>query len=165
MEFTSRRERLLVGLYATAVLLFALLLFLVPIRALGAEIELPVPSVVVYPGQSILDRGITTSRFTVPGAKLAAYVVEEGMLTDKLAKRTLLPNKPILLSDLQSPDVVKAGVPTAIVFRDAGIVITGLGLPLRSAGEGETIRVRNVDSGVTISGVVAADGSIEVSAQ
>ena len=44
----------------------------------------------------------------------------------------------------------------------AGLVITGQGTALRSAGEGEVIRVRNVDSGTIVSGVVASDGSIRI---
>ena len=162
MEWVSKRERFVVRLYTVVIFVIALILMAIPIRALAADIELPVPSVVIYPGQAILDRGVASAKFRIPGAKLAAYVVEEGMLADKLARRTLLPNQPILLSDLKSPDLVKAGVPTTIVYRSGGVVISGLGLPLASAGEGEAIRVRNADSGITISGVVVADGSIEV---
>ena len=87
------------------------------------------------------------------------------MLTDKIAKRTLLPNQPILLSDLKSPDLVRAGVPTPIIYHEPGVTISSLGLPLASAAEGDKIRVRNIDSGITISGTVAADGSIEVLTQ
>lgn len=162
MEWVSKRERLLVSLYALALFVAALVLMAIPVRAFAADIELPVPSAVIYPGQSVLDHGVGSAKFRIPAAKLGAYVVEEAMLADKLARRTLLPNRPILLSDLKSPDLVRAGVPTPIVYRAGGIVISGLGLPLASAGEGEAIRVRNADSGITISGVVAADGSIEV---
>ncbi|MBC8130924.1 MAG: flagellar basal body P-ring formation protein FlgA [Rhizobiaceae bacterium] len=165
MERISKRERALVCLYSLCLLVGSLVLLSIPVRAFAADIELPVPSVVVYPGQNILDRGVSAARFRIPGAKLSAYVIEEGMLSDKVAKRTLLPNKPIMISDLKSPDIVRAGVPTPIVYREAGVVISGLGVPLASAGEGEAIRVRNADSGVTISGVVAADGTIEVRAQ
>ncbi|KQT45185.1 flagellar biosynthesis protein FlgA [Aureimonas sp. Leaf454] len=162
MEWASKWERTVVTLYALGLFVVALVLLAIPVRAFAAEIELPVPSVVIYPGQNILDRGVTSVRFKVPGNKLAAYVVETDMLTDMLAKRTLLPNKPIMLSDLKSPDLVRSGVPTPIVYREPGVFITAVGLPLASAAEGETVRVRNADSGVTISGVVAKDGSIEV---
>jgi flagellar basal body P-ring formation protein FlgA len=165
MEWVSKRERFVVCLYGLGLFVLSLLLLSIPVRAFAAEIELPVPSAVVYPGQSILDRGVSPAKFRIPGAKIASYVVEEDMLTDKIAKRTLLPNQPILLSDLKSPDLVRAGVPTPIVYREGGVYISSLGLPLASAAAGDKIRVRNVDSGITISGVVAADGSIEVLAQ
>ncbi|WP_182084925.1 flagellar basal body P-ring formation chaperone FlgA [Aureimonas sp. ME7] len=131
----------------------------------AADLNLPVPTAVVYPGQSVLDRGVISARFTVPGTQLSAYVVEEGMLKNRLARRTLLPNKPILLSDLKSPDAVTAGVPTTIVYREEGLFITGKGIPLQSVEAGQPVRVRNADSGVTISGVASEDGSIEVSSR
>jgi flagellar basal body P-ring formation protein FlgA len=165
MEFVSKRERLAVALYSGAIFVLALLLLAVPVRAFAADIELPVPTSVIYPGQSVADKGLSQVKFRVPAAKLAAYVVEEGMLADRIARRTLLPNQPILLSDLKSPDLVRAGVPTPIVYREGGVFISGLGTPLASAAEGDRIRVRNADSGITITGVVMADGSIEVGNQ
>ncbi len=131
----------------------------------AADLNLPVPTVVVYPGQSVLERGVISARFTVPGNQLSAYVVEEGMLKDRLARRTLLPNQPILLSDLKSPDTVTVGVPVTIIYREEGLLITGKGVPLQSAQAGQAVRVRNMDSGVTISGVASEDGSIEVSSR
>jgi len=56
-------------------------------------------------------------------------------------------------------------VPTPIIYHEPGVTISSLGLPLASAAEGDKIRVRNIDSGITISGTVAADGSIEVLTQ
>ncbi len=129
----------------------------------AADLNLPVPTVVVYPGQSVLERGVISARFTVPGNQLSAYVIEEGMLKDRLARRTLLPNQPILLSDLKSPDAVTVGVTATLVYREEGLLITGKGVPLQSAQAGQPVRVRNIDSGVTISGIAAQDGTIEVS--
>ncbi|MEF2071721.1 flagellar basal body P-ring formation chaperone FlgA [Consotaella aegiceratis] len=151
--------------YACAVAVLALLLLLVPLRAFAADIDLPVPNAVVYPGQVVLDKVMDHRRFRVPGDRLSAYAIEEEMLEGKIARRTLLPNKPIMLADLTTPDVVKAGVPTTIVYRDGGLMITSLGVPLQSAAEGEVIRVRNADTGVVIVGMAASDGSIEVSAR
>ncbi|RIY01896.1 flagella basal body P-ring formation protein FlgA [Aureimonas flava] len=131
----------------------------------AADLNLPVPTAVVYPGQSVLERGVISARFSVPGNQLSAYVVEEGMLKDRLARRTLLPNQPILLSDLKSPDAVTVGQATTLVYREEGLLITGKGIPLQSAQAGQAVRVRNIDSGVTISGVATEDGSIEVSSR
>ncbi|KTQ95503.1 flagellar basal body P-ring biosynthesis protein FlgA [Aureimonas ureilytica] len=142
-----------------------LLVALSPAPAGAADLNLPVPTAVVYPGQSVLDKGIIPMRFTVPGEQLSSYVVEEGMLKNRLARRTLLPNQPILLSDLKSPDSVTAGVPAKLIYREEGLLITGMGLPLQSGSAGQAIRVRNTDSGVTISGIAMEDGTIEVSSQ
>ncbi|KQT86015.1 flagellar basal body P-ring formation chaperone FlgA [Aurantimonas sp. Leaf443] len=157
------RPKTLARLAAPLLGLAALLQAQAPAGA--AELTLPVPTVVIYPGQSILEKGVSTQRFKLPAEKIAAYVVEDGMLIEKLARRTLLPGQPILLSDLRSPDLVRAGVPTPITYSEPGVLIQGLGIPLASAGEGDMVRVRNSDSGITISGIVAADGSIAVLAQ
>ncbi|SJZ81719.1 flagellar basal body P-ring formation chaperone FlgA [Consotaella salsifontis] len=140
----------------------AAVLLLGAVRACAADIDLPVPNAVVYPGQAVLDKVAGARRFRVPGDRLSSYVVEEEMLEGKIARRTLLPNKPILLADLTTPDVVKAGTPSTIVYRDGGLLITMLGVPLRSAAEGETVRVKNADTGVVVAGRVMADGTIEV---
>lgn len=162
MRKVSRRDSVITALYALGILVVAAVLLSIPIRAFAADLDMPVPTAVVYPGQSVLDIGVVASRFRVSGERLSSYVVEEGMLRDKLARRTLLPGKPILLSDLKSPNLVTAGVAATIVYREPGLFITGVGLPLQSAGEGESIRVRNADSGVTITGIVMANGTIEV---
>lgn len=162
MREGSNRERWLVLFYGAIVFVASLLLLSIPVRAFAADIDLPVPASVVYPGQSVLDRGVVTSRFRVPGETLSSYVVERGMLDGRVAARTLLPGRPIMLADLKSPDVVRAGVPTQIVYREPGLTISGIGTPLMSAGAGQSIRVRNVDSGVTITGIVADDGTIEI---
>jgi len=167
MTRPSRRPRTRTASRAAGLALIALgaLLALTPAPALAADLTLPVPTSVVYPGQNVLDRGVMQMRFTVPGERLSAYVVEDGMLENRIARRTLLPNQPILLTDLKSPDAVTAGVPTTLIYRESGLIITGMGTPLQSAGPGQAVRVRNVDSGVTISGIASEDGTIEVSSK
>ncbi|GGE23750.1 flagella basal body P-ring formation protein FlgA [Aureimonas endophytica] len=165
MEAHSKRRRMPRRSGAVLAILMAFAGPAMPAQPASADIDLPVPAGVVYPGQSVSDKGLSRVRFRVPAAKLSAYVIEEGMLGDRVAKRTLLPNQPILLSDLKSPDIVRAGVNAPIVYREGGVFIAGIGMPLVSAAEGERIRVRNVDSGITINGVVQADGTIEVDSQ
>ncbi|MEF2550876.1 flagellar basal body P-ring formation chaperone FlgA [Aurantimonas sp. A2-1-M11] len=149
-------------LYAAALALAALFILSVPVRALSAELELPVPTTVVYPGQSVTERGLNHKAFFVKDDKISLYAVDDSVLEGRVARRTLLPGKAILLSDLKEPDLVRAGTAVTLVYSDAGLVITGLGTALRSAGEGEVIRVRNVDSGTIVSGVVSPDGSIRI---
>ncbi len=44
-------------------------------------------------------------------------------------------------------------------------MITAAGSPLQDAAVGELIRVRNIDTGVIVSGTVMADGTIHVVAK
>lgn len=162
MSFVATLPRALSSGLSAAAGLAALAALLVPIRGFAAELDLPVPAAVVYPGQSVVDRGISYKAYIVKDEKITLYVIEDDMLAGQVARRTLLPGKPILLSDLKAPDLVRAGAAVTLVFREGGLVITGLGTALRSAAEGEMVRVRNADSGVVVSGIVEPDGSVRI---
>lgn len=154
--------RILLVLYASVVALTAALTLSVPMRALSAELDMPVPTAVVYPGQNVFERGLDRKAYIVKDEKLALYVADEAMLEGRVARRTLLPGRPILLSDLKLADLVSAGAAVTLVYEADGLMITGLGTALQSAPAGKIVRVRNADSGVIVSGVVAPDGSIRI---
>lgn len=130
--------------------------------ACAAELSLPVPAAVIYPGQPIVERGLDHRNFVVKDDKIGLFVITEDMLRGQVARRTLLPGQAIRLSDLKAPDLVRAGTAVTMIYAQDGLVITGTGTALRSAGEGETIRVRNADSGIVVSGIVAPDGSVRI---
>ena len=130
--------------------------------ARGAELSLPVPTAVIYPGQPIIERGLDHRNFIVKDEKIGLFVASEDALQGQVARRTLLPGQAIRLTDLKAPDLVRAGKTVTMIYAQDGLVITGTGTALRSAGEGETIRVRNDDSGIVVSGMVAADGSVRI---
>ncbi|MBB4005035.1 MAG: flagellar basal body P-ring formation chaperone FlgA [Aurantimonas endophytica] len=162
MDITRGPGRILVVLYACAVALAAVFLLSVPVRALSAELDMPVPTAVVYPGQNVFERGLERKAYIVKDEKMALYVADEAMLEGRVARRTLLPGRPILLSDLKLADLVSAGAAVTLVYEADGLTITGLGTALQSAPAGQIVRVRNADSGVIVSGVVAPDGSIRI---
>ncbi|RFC64083.1 flagella basal body P-ring formation protein FlgA [Fulvimarina endophytica] len=128
----------------------------------AAELEMPVPSTTIYAGTDIVSAGLSKRSFIVKDDKVALFVADESELHGLVARRTLLAGKAIRRSDLVLPDAVKAGANVTLVYRTDGLVITGLGLALQSGQEGETIRVRNADSGITVSGRIAPDGSIAI---
>ncbi|TFF22132.1 flagellar basal body P-ring formation protein FlgA [Jiella endophytica] len=131
-----------------------------PSRA--ADLQMPVPVAIVYPGQSIIDRGLSTGEFIVKDDKVGLFVLDEKMLQGMVAKRTLLPGNAIRLTDIAMPDLVKAGSQVTLVYREAGLVITSLGTALRSGAEGDLVKVRNIDSGIVVSGVIDSDGTIRI---
>ena len=130
--------------------------------AASAELQMPVPVALVYPGQSIVERGLSVGDFVVKDDKVALFVLDETMLEGMVAKRTLLPGNAIRLTDIALPDLVKAGAQVTLVYREEGLVITGLGTALRSGSEGQEVTVRNLDSGTIVSGVVDRDGTIRI---
>ncbi|MCE7026702.1 flagellar basal body P-ring formation chaperone FlgA [Jiella avicenniae] len=128
----------------------------------AAELTLPVPSAIVYPGQPIVERGLSTGDFIVKDDKVGLFVLEEKMLEGMVAKRTLLPGNAIRVTDISLPDLVTAGSQVTLVYREQGLFITGLGTALRSGAQGDAVTARNIDSGIVVSGVVEADGTIRI---
>lgn len=126
------------------------------------DIMLAVPNVTIYPGDVIGDAQIVERAFA-PGATGKLPVVEQRTLVvGKVARRTLLPGKPIPLHGLKDPDVVARGGAVLAMFKVGGLIITSTVTPLRSGQVGDVIEARNTDSGQIIRGVVQADGTLRV---
>jgi flagella basal body P-ring formation protein FlgA len=146
---------------------FVLLLLLAltaarPLSAAEANV-LPVPAVTIYPGDVIRDGQLVDREFTANYYAIKTGVVESrASVIGKVTRRTLLPGVPIPLSALADPKAVANGARVRIVFDEGGVVITAYGLALQAGGVGDVISVRNLDSGLTLSGLVQSDGSIRV---
>jgi flagella basal body P-ring formation protein FlgA len=82
--------------------------------------------------------------------------------TGKVAKTTLVPNRPIDMSRLREPWLIEASRPVRIYFRANGVVIGGEAIPLQSAHAGDIIPARNRSTGRVVSGLVMPDGTLEV---
>jgi flagella basal body P-ring formation protein FlgA len=63
---------------------------------------------------------------------------------------------------LRDRQVVQQGKPVRITYSHGPLMIAGMAMPLQSGGIGDTLNLRNVDSGITIKGIVEADGSVRV---
>ncbi|WOJ88640.1 flagellar basal body P-ring formation chaperone FlgA [Methylocapsa polymorpha] len=125
---------------------------------------LPVPTITIYPGDSIKDAWLVDREFSSSfiGAK-GALIDSRATIVGKVARRTLLPGAPIPWNAIMEPKAVANGAKVKMVFEEGGLTITTYGAALQSGSVGEVISVRNLDSGVTISGTVQSDGSIRVS--
>jgi len=137
-------------------------LFAVPAPA--AELRLPVPRVTIYPGDAIGDEQLAERAFI-------AHTVAHGTVYDrrqavigKVARRTLLPGQPIPIAGTRDPFVVAQGNLALVVFEASGLTITTNAVALQNGGVGDTVTLRNVDSGTIIKGTVASDGTIRLSA-
>ncbi len=145
-------------------LLLAALLVLAASLPVAAQMvsTLPVPGVTIYPGDPITEEMLTDRRFRLTRASLEAVVAGRELLVGKVARRTLLPGQPITINAIESPKLVRRGVPVRLVFTEGGLTIITYAEPMQSGSAGEVIRVRNTESGTVIVGVVQADGSIVV---
>lgn len=125
---------------------------------------LPVPTITIYPGDTIKDAWLVDREFpeSVIAAKGTLIGTREPVV-GKIARRTLLPGAPIPWNAIMEPKTVSNGAKVRIVFQEEGLTITAYGAALQSGGVGDIVSVRNLDSGLTISGTVQSDGSVRVS--
>ena len=133
--------------------------------AVAEERILPVPSVTIYPGDTINESMLKDRAFPENYRYRTAVVESPRVLTGKMARRTLLPGEPIPMNAVDDPKLVTRGVQAQIVFEESGLSIMGIGIPLQSATMGETIQVKNIDSGRIITGRVQSDGRIRIGIQ
>jgi flagella basal body P-ring formation protein FlgA len=130
--------------------------------AVAEERILPVPSVTIYPGDTIQESMLKDRAFPENYRYRTPVVESPRILAGKMARRTLLPGEPIPMNAVDDPKLVTRGVQAQIVFEEGGLSIMGTGIPLQSGTMGETIQVKNVDSGRIITGRVQADGRIRI---
>src|SRR5882724_13451560 len=136
---------------------------LAPARAEDV-ITIPVPTVTIYPGQVIGDENLTDRTF-YQSQVASGYVDSQDFLVGKVAKRTLLPDHPISANAIGEDDLVKRGTAVQLVFQQPGLTITTYASPLEDGSAGDSIRVRNTDSGTIVVGVIQPDGTVRVGTQ
>jgi len=124
---------------------------------------LPVPAVTLYPGDVIKDNALVDRDFSAdfPSRNLAA-IDSRAAIVGKVARHTLLPGLPISPSAISDPRAVANGAKVRLLYKDGGLAITAYGTALQAGSVGEMISVRNLGSGLTVSGTVQADGSVRV---
>jgi flagellar basal body P-ring formation protein FlgA len=126
----------------------------------AAERMLPVPSVTIQPGQSIRDETITERAFAPNGPGFGNVVETRSQLAGQVARRTLMPGQPIPMNAIDPPGTVVRGVPVRLIVEDNGLVIIAYAAPLQNGSVGATIRLRNLDTGVIVTGIVQSDGTV-----
>ena len=123
---------------------------------------LPVPQVTLYPGDAITMAVLTAKKFRMPVGSEASYVISEGQLEGKFARRTLIAGRPIVLTAVRNAESVKQGKPAFAAYAEDGLVITGSLVPLQTAEAGQTIQARNAETGLVVQAEVQADGTLRI---
>jgi flagella basal body P-ring formation protein FlgA len=126
------------------------------------ETLVPTPKAVIYPGDIILDEMLVD----VPNVARdgsGPFVDSRSLIVGKAARLTLLPGHAIPSSGVSNRKLVSNGAEVKLVFSEGDLVIMTTGSALQDGSIGDIVRVRNDDSGVTVSGAVQPDGSVQVS--
>ena len=142
------------------------LLPVLPVQAgEGDDIALPVPTVTIYPGDVIEDDKITDRLFIARTVARGSVIESRNTVIGKVARRTLLPGKPIPANAMRDAYAIAHGKPALLVFQSGGLTITSTAIALQNGSIGDFVSARNADSGIVIKGTVQADGTIRVGEQ
>lgn len=160
MTFRRITSYLVSGVVASTV---AASLWAVP-QAAFAQPYAVVPTQTVYPGETLTASQLEEVPVTNPniaGGYAQSIAEVEGMIS----KRTLLPGRTIPVASLRPPYAINRGANIRLTFTLGSMTISASGTPLTDASVGDVIKVRNLDSGVIVTGTVLADGTVQVMAK
>lgn len=138
----------------------------VPLRPQQAmavpETILTVPSGTINAGDVITDDMLEERPFSAANAQRYPMAASRSALVGKVAKRMLVAGNPIATFAVMEPKLITRGVAATVVFQEGGLHIRGVAMPLDSGVAGASIRLKNIDSGHVITGIVQADGTVKV---
>lgn len=122
-----------------------------------------IPTRVIYPGEVVTGDSLEQVPLRRQVKNLGALALNPTQLEGKVARRTLLPGRMIPVSSVREAWLVETGKPVQVRFIQGGLEIQIMGISLQTGSAGDTVRIRNADSGTVFHGVVMADGTIKVS--
>ena len=129
--------------------------------AMADDFLVPAARIVIYPGDIVGEdalEDVPLSRAGVGGP----FALSRVDVIGKTARRTLLPGQAIPLAAIDNPRLIRNGATVTMIYVDGALTITTTGDALQDGAVGDTVKVRNADSGVTVRGQVRADGSVWV---
>ncbi len=154
-KITPVKGRKAVFALAVAVAVFA------PHMAMSKEKIAIVPTATIFPGEVISRGKLTEVPVTNPNIA-PGYTEAMADVVGKVSKKTLIAGRTIPLGELRDPFAVERGANVRITYTKGGMNLSASGTAIEDAMSGEVVRVRNRDTGVTISGTAMKDGSVEV---
>jgi len=131
------------------------------VPAAAQEALAPTPRVVIYPGDVIRDDMLADVAEAARDGS-GPFVEQRSLIVGKVARLTLLPGHAIPFSGVSNRKVVANGAEVRLIYAEGDLLIMTTGSALQDGSVGEVVRVRNSDSGVTVSGAVQSDGSVKV---
>ena len=149
--------------FQSIVILLALL-FLPQLARADANV-VPVPVLTIYPGDVIKDEWLEDRSLppSTMGLGTGAFIQSRHVLVGKVARQTLLPGRPVPANGVGERKIVTNGAMVKVVFQEGGLTIVTYAAAMQPGTIGDVVSVRNVESGLIISGVVQSDGSVLVS--
>ena len=138
------------------------LLLAISSPVLAQEATAPTPRAVIYPGDVIREDLLTEAPQGGVRDGQGPFVEDRAMIVGKIARLTLLPGHAIPYAGVSNRKLVANGAEVKLIYTDGELLIMTTGAALQDGSIGDVVRVRNTDSGVTVSGAVQPDGSVKV---
>ncbi|MAZ19064.1 flagellar basal body P-ring formation chaperone FlgA [Oricola sp.] len=117
---------------------------------------------VIYPGQIVPADAVIETHLRKPLRDGLVVIRDAEDLVGMVAAKTILPKRLIAPNAVREAFAIEAGDMTTVYYRHGALTIAMDAVALQSAGFGDPIRIRNTQSGRTISGIVMPDGSVAV---
>jgi flagellar basal body P-ring formation protein FlgA len=129
-------------------------------RAFGL-VEVPVLSRRLSQGEAIA--AVDLARVEMRADMLESDVAaSEEELVGRAPRRSLAPNQPVRLRDVQSPRLVDKGALVTIVLSTPRMILTAQGRAQQDGGKGDVVRVLNSQSNRTIEATVVGFNQVAV---
>ncbi|WP_234901848.1 flagellar basal body P-ring formation chaperone FlgA [Agrobacterium rubi] len=156
------RPKIVPGSFCTmALALTASLMVFSPQAAFSQQKHAVVPTGTIFPGETITRERVTEVLVTNPNLA-PGYADDAKLVIGKVSKRTLVAGRTITVADLRDPFAVQRGAAIRITYSMGGMNLSASGTAIEDAMAGEVVRVRNRDTGVTITGTAMENGTVEV---
>jgi len=105
---------------------------------------------------------ITAADIDIVETDIPGAVQDPAAAIGQEARINLYPGRPIRLSDIGPPAILERNQLVVMIYDIGALTITVEGRALDRAGIGERVRVMNLDSRTTVTGIVKSDGTVEV---
>lgn len=125
-------------------------------------IEVPVLIHTIARGETVIAQDISMVRMRQDQLRTAT-VTDPGAIVGMAAKVPLRANLPVIEADLQRPLAVSRGATVNLVLNFNGMALTAQGRAIDQGSLGDTIRVTNTHSNLTIEGVIDGTNRVRVS--
>ncbi|MCB1340498.1 MAG: flagellar basal body P-ring formation protein FlgA [Pseudooceanicola sp.] len=119
--------------------------------------EVLVPARTIRPREIITGADLLVKSAEVPGA-----LTHPDEAIGMEARVALYPGRPVHPADIGPPALIDRNALVQMVFRRGALDITAEGRALDRAGVGDLVRVMNLASRSTVTGIVRPDGVVEV---
>lgn len=133
---------------------------LVAVQTAPAAGDTPVAARTIRAQSVLMPGDLTTAPGEVPGA-----VLDTARLIGQEARIALYAGRPIMEGDVGPPALVARNQLVRLVYDAGGLSIAAEGRALGRGGAGDSLRVMNLASRATVTGVVRPDGAVAVGAE